>query len=532
MRKPNVVRPRSLATGTPTSAPKPLRRHFLRGAAGFALAIPFLPSIEPRSAKAGPPSSPKRFLAMATSHGAIWEGSMHPALGSLTQTQSYAGHTIRRGDLSLDVSRGTASLSPVLSASSSVFTSALASKMNVLRGLDVTWYIGHHTGGHLGNYARNDGNGDDGVQMQAFPRPTIDQVIAYHPGFYPATPLKRVMSCGESRLSYNYANPNDTSSEIVEQPTENSSISLFNQVYVPPEEPVEQRPPVVDRVLEDYNRLRNGNRRLSNQDRDRLDAHIQMLDELEQVLSFVPSCDEVTAPTMDSTDVWGGDYSRNPEKMGQYWQAFNRIIAIAFSCDTSRIATYHATDTFSDYLGADWHAEVAHRAHQPTALDPLPNVYAQPIIMQAHQQFFERVYLDLISLLDSIPDAGGGTLLDNSLVTWTQESGPYTHDSVDMPVIMAGGAAGEITTGSYIDYRNLNRDFNSGGYEGATEVTHPGLSWNQYLGTVLQTMGLAPDDYEETPQGGYGPTYVAQGSESWPTTVLNAQHDFLPFLKA
>jgi hypothetical protein len=261
-----------------------------------------------------------------------------------------------------------------------------------------------------------------------------------------------------------------------------------------------------------------------------------MLDELEQILSFVPSCDEVTPPTMDSTDLWGGDFSRNPEKMGQYWQAFNRVIAIAFACDTSRVATYHATDTFSDYLGADWHAEVAHRAHQPTALDPLPDVHAQPVIMQAHQTFFEKVYLDLISLLDQTPDADGGTLLDNSLVVWTQESGPYTHASVDMPVIMAGSAAGAITTGSYIDYRNMQRTFDGGGYEGSVEVTRPGLSWNQYLGTVLQTMGVEPEAYEETSYGGYGPTFITGADwyhpDSWPTTVLNAQHDFLPFLKA
>ncbi len=34
--------------------------------------------------------------------------------------------------------------------------------MNVLWGLDVPFYIAHSTGLHLGNYARNDGNGDDG----------------------------------------------------------------------------------------------------------------------------------------------------------------------------------------------------------------------------------------------------------------------------------------------------------------------------------------------------------------------------------
>ena len=57
--------------------------------------------------------------------------------------------------------------------------------MNVLCGLDVPFYIAHNTGLHLGNYARNDGNGGDGKAVQAFPRPTIDQIMAWSPSFYP-----------------------------------------------------------------------------------------------------------------------------------------------------------------------------------------------------------------------------------------------------------------------------------------------------------------------------------------------------------
>ena len=75
-------------------------------------------------------------------------------------------------------------LSPVLRAPSSALSAALVAKMNVLWGLDVPFYIAHNTGLHLGNYARNDGNGGDGKAVQAFPRPTIDQIMAWSPSFY------------------------------------------------------------------------------------------------------------------------------------------------------------------------------------------------------------------------------------------------------------------------------------------------------------------------------------------------------------
>ena len=57
--------------------------------------------------------------------------------------------------------------------------------MNVIAGLDVPFYLAHHTGGHLGNFARNDGNGGDGALAQSNPRRTLDQIMAWSNSFYP-----------------------------------------------------------------------------------------------------------------------------------------------------------------------------------------------------------------------------------------------------------------------------------------------------------------------------------------------------------
>lgn len=513
----------------------PSRRHFLRGAAGVTLAIPFLGSIEPKQARAGG-SVRRRFVAMGTEHGGIWGANMHPS-APLSQSQSYAGHTIRRGALSLEVDGGMARLSPVLSASSGVFTSALASKMNVLRGLDISWYIAHHQGGHLGNFGINcQHDAVLGAQAAANQVPTIDQVLAYSPKFYSdlSTNLKRSIICGDGGMSHNYANPSAQSGGIQPSPAVQDSKTLFSEIFVPPDDGTEKRAPVVDHVLEDYKRLRNGNRRLSAADRERLDAHIERVDELDRKLNVAVTCGEIEPPATSSTDLWGGDYGHNFDKMRQFWELFNDVVVAAFACDTSRIVVYRITDTFSDYLGADWHQDVAHRAHQVTPQAPLPDVAGQEIMAASYQRVFEGIYLDLVAKLDAVDD-GEGTVLDSSAVVWTHESGPYTHDSVDMPVIMAGSAAGSFTTGSHIDYRNMEKTFNAGGYEGSVEVTRPGLLWNQYLGTLLQGMGLDPEDYEHTPEGGYG--LLLQGYDNdvnghWPSSVISAAPEFLPYLKA
>ena len=56
------------------------RRQFLLGAGGFSLALPLLPSLHQRAARAGdyPYASNPRFVAFATSHGGIWGPNMYP----------------------------------------------------------------------------------------------------------------------------------------------------------------------------------------------------------------------------------------------------------------------------------------------------------------------------------------------------------------------------------------------------------------------------------------------------------------------
>ena len=49
------------------------RRQFLRGAGGFALAVPLLPSLLPREARASDGiAGPKRFISLSSHHGGVW----------------------------------------------------------------------------------------------------------------------------------------------------------------------------------------------------------------------------------------------------------------------------------------------------------------------------------------------------------------------------------------------------------------------------------------------------------------------------
>lgn len=478
------------------------RRHLLRGAGGATLALPFLPSMAGRRgfAAAGGPHQ-RSLIALATHHGGVWADRMFPDADTLDPVLEYAGRTVHAAPLVGEVSGGRRSLSPVLTADATRLTDRLVSQMGVLRGLDIPWYIAHHTGGHLGNFARNDGNGADGVTMQAVPTPTIDQVLAWSSCFYsdPDAIVERTMTVGAGRLSYWWANPQARTGVLQAQPAYTSSLALFQRVFDPGAAYGAATPLAVDRVMDGYRALL-ADPRLSAGDRRRLDAHMERLFEVQRRIAMDVPCVPLE-PAWDAESLQADPaWFRDPDSQIAYWQLMIDVVVAALSCGVSHIATLHAAETFSTFAG-DWHQDIAHQAY-------LADGEAQDTLATAHQRFFEGVFLDLVEKLDATEGPSGGSLLDDSLVLWTQESGAVPHESMSIPVVTAGSAGGAVNPGQSIDFRDRTREVAHGDAPNATNA--PGLLWYQYLGTVLQSMGASPAEYETDVQGGYGLAFVAE----------------------
>lgn len=507
------------------------RRHFLMGAGGFSLALPMLPSLLPRSAKAGdfPYAANPRFVSFATDHGGIWGPNMYPGDETLGGTDMiYPGHQMSYGALSRSVDGSTASVSPVLTAAGDQLTDALIEKMNVIRGLDITFYIAHHWAGHLGNYGRAF-NPEDGLPGIDY-RPTIDQVMAYSDSFYPdiGQIRERSMLVGGRELSWGVSQTG-----VVEPvPRSDSSLDLFNRIFDPGAPPPDEGPmrtPVVDRVLEHYQSLRAGafgdGRRLSNVDRQRLDDHMERLLELQRRLDtqLPASCMDVPTPTADANESHAGaNHHAAPQDAAAYYQLYNDVIAAAFICGTSRIATISVNHIFNAY-GGDWHQEIAHEAHGDD--------FAQATQVATHQAFFESVFLDLANKLD-VEEENGITVLDNSLLMWSQESGIMTHDSDSMPIVTAGSAAGYFQTGQFLDYRDrTNMSIADDVWTPVAAEKRPGVAYNRWLANVLQAMNIGPDEYETDGIPGYGVVFN-ENTNAWPQRIYDDASDPLPYLVA
>src|SRR5262249_18004290 len=122
------------------------------------------------------------------------------------------------------------------------------------------------------------------------------------------------------------------------------------------------RPLIVDRVLADYQALRNGNARLSSDDRRRLDDHMARLHELQ--VSLVAQQQQSTSAACANPNTSSGDMYRD----------FNAIVAMALICGYTRVASFGiSTDDLYNKLppghpsdGGDFHENVAHRWMDPT----------------------------------------------------------------------------------------------------------------------------------------------------------------------
>lgn len=491
------------------------RRHVLRGAGGATVAIPFLASLQSRLATAQGSASPCLFW-MGTGHGGAYESSMFPSQAVLTQSvNAFADHSVRFGDLKAKTEGANTVVSSILQAKSTSLTPGMVGKMNVLYGLDVPFYIAHNTGLHLGNYARNDGNGSDGVAVQKDPRPSIDQILAWSPSFYKSLNgvRERVMVMGAGgQMSWNYANPAARSGGIQAISMTQSSRDMFNRLFpagaVSAEPSAPKRQAIIDKVIDNYRSLTQSNRRLSKLDKERLDAHVTRLTELQRKLKTTSTvlCQANAKPTDDSAAHAGAGAS----EYARFSALFNDVVTAAFACGASRLAVL--SSGFNEQAravsyGGSWHQDVAHQWAQPDR---------QELLRRAYQIVFEGIFLDLANKLDAVKDSQGQPLLDHSLLAWSQECGMSTHDAFSVPVVTFGSAGGWFKTGKLFDFRRVNpssawiHEANDPA-TGKKFVMYAGLTYNQWLATVLQAMGSPPSEWERWGHKGYGVPFVSQG---------------------
>lgn len=221
----------------------------------------------------------------------------------------------------------------------------------------------------------------------------------------------------------------------------------YDQVFMGFEDPEPdltalRRRSVLDAVIGDLGAVRT---RLGASDRIRLEAHESSLREIEMSLG---TTDPVMCTVHDRPMGSGLDLTIDQQ---------SQLLATSIACERTRIASMQVRIADNDGSLYEW-AGITSGGHHMTSHDQ--STTAQDNLAALYTWYAER-FAYLLDLLDAIPDGDGVSVLDNSFVVWGSEIGVgWNHDVSNVPFVVAGGAAGRMSGGRYMDLRGMDLQHN------------------------------------------------------------------------
>jgi len=216
---------------------------------------------------------------------------------------------------------------------------------------------------------------------------------------------------------------------------------------------------LLDSVLDDAHRLEP---KLGGSDRAKLDQYMTGIRELERRLEDDEAGEECAAPERPPADMGF------PGKV----KLMLDLMAIAVQCDLTRIITFMMGNSISGqsfpFIGINSsHHQLSH--HQNKS----PNLTKLTVIDRWEVEQF--VYL--VQKLQQMDDGDGETVLDNSMVYFSNEvSDGNSHGNFNLPVLLAGRGGGPIRPGRHVQY-------------GAASLANLYISMMHYAGVDVDTFG-------------------------------------------
>ena len=194
------------------------------------------------------------------------------------------------------------------------------------------------------------------------------------------------------------------------------------------------RSSVLDTVMGDLTAM---NKRVGAADKIRLEQHTEAIRAIEKRLqaagpggTMVPACDDPMAPAAIT-----GENNREP--IAERMTAFGDLLALAMSCDMTRVFSIQ----FSGSAGGPVFWQVgATRAHHDLSHDGA----SSQDIMEKITVFTMEQFAALLTKFRDTPD-GAGNLLDSMAVLATSDhSDGAAHVVNDYPILVAGKAGGAL----------------------------------------------------------------------------------------
>jgi hypothetical protein len=411
------------------------RRTFLRGL-GATLALPLLDSMAPRVSAVGPSASPVRLGYFYTPNGIIGACDKSPRPFMWTPKTTGANFAF----------------SPTMKA-----LEPFREQVNVLSGL--AQVTGRALGDGPGDHARATATFLTGVH----PRKTAgadfqlgisaDQIAAKELGKHTqlssielgleAQPLAGNCDSGYTcaYMSMSWRGP------TTPLPAEINPRAVFERLFGDGDSTdararlsrLESQKSVLDYVTGSLSRLRIA---LGAGDKRKLEEYLEAVRDIERRIQLAEEQNATIAlPHIDRPGAV-------PDNYMEYTKLMIDMQVVAWQTDMTRVASFMlgrdgSNRAYREIGISDGHHSISHHQSDPEKLDKLIKIDELHVAMFAY----------LLEKLRATPD-GDGTLLDHSLVVFgssISESNIHTHD--DLPIVLAGGANGQVKGNRHLVYR-------------------------------------------------------------------------------
>jgi hypothetical protein len=431
------------------------RRIFLRGLGGALVAAPFLASLYERSARAAF-VAPRRTIMMFTHYGCITNQWFPNKLdGELT----------------------AADLTPTTLAPLAPF----ASKLLMPRGIRTMneWSADNRGAGH-GLGQANDmhlnatgslftcqpvsPNGNDPFSFNSAQKfnalpigPSLDHVMAQQlssegePLYMSVAGVTR--EGAQSAISFSKA-------ESIFQPVNAAlAFSRLSGVLTPGSPmnadtwAVAKGKAITDLVKDDLAHL--ARKDMSRADKHKLEAWMDLTNQVGTML--VGQCSQALAARLGASNPVSGSgegdvVTRRINDSMDNADLYLAIAALTAACNANPVILLKFPNNFSfSGIGVDADSDnLSHRLSSANTSGPCaPNVIENLLKIDG---YYAKKFANLVSMLNSIPEGEGKTLLDQSIAVWMSEcSDGCAHNLNNAPIIQAGSGGGYFKTGKVID---------------------------------------------------------------------------------
>lgn len=271
---------------------------------------------------------------------------------------------------------------------------------------------------------------------------SVDQVVAQQYGYSTKVP-SLVLGCERSNpgihknYSMLYSSHISWSSPTTPTPLELYPALAFDRLFKDSVQEADKS--VLNAVLSDANRFR---RNISSADQHKLDEYLNSVREVERRIEQAGSNGEMQGwrPTLDKPNV-PRPPDGIPQNLAEHMRLMCDILVLGFQTDTTRVSTLKLNNDHSYLLFRHLGVDVGH--HELSHRDDADYLRVN--------QFFLEQFAYIARKLDEIQE-GERTALDNSMLMYCSSMLTGRHDAKQLPIVLLGGAGGQIQGGRTLDY--------------------------------------------------------------------------------